>query len=271
MSKVKLFAVTLVFALLIVGVLFTPALRTTYLPTSSHSLSTPVVVSSPTDAKKSSLTSRLFGGLRKKKTFEFVLPDVNGSVPTEIKSDFQWEDHLSKFVLVSTQNVTTFVSPIYDKKAYMAHTLNFGQRVQVTYIDPKLVKVDSKLTKWVFIQDPYTKEPLGWALNRDLLYKNSFAKPSRLPFLSFSFCLGQFCGTVETKGSLFSLKWDAKGQGLYFSGTEQGRVLQKGSLLWFNDPDSLVIDKFFILDRGVLRHEPRYENATLTDITIEEF
>ena len=98
MNKLRPFIITLVFIVLLISVNYFSIFKAIYLPTSE---SPTITFSDEYTHSESALRKRLFGRLTENELPPFVYPTLNGDVPTEISSPYQWEDHNSKFVFIS--------------------------------------------------------------------------------------------------------------------------------------------------------------------------
>lgn len=198
---------------------------------------------------------------------EFELPLKDGVLPKGINSPYQWGKGDNRYVYVKSQKATTYASStIYSEPVY---DLPLSQRVRVVAIDPTLVTLNGKVTKWVFIVSPETSTPLGWITNDNLAYKNSFVPVNDWLVTDLSYCRDRSCATLYIRpNGIFTGEWTADDGGIFLGGKRKGQVYQCGPLLWLKTNDAYTNqtdDTVLIMYKsGDMHHEIKYKNSPLS-------
>ncbi|MFC1770599.1 hypothetical protein ACFLZV_01815 [Candidatus Margulisiibacteriota bacterium] len=206
--------------------------------------------------------------LQLKAKHSLAIPKIAGKIPLGGNVQHQWKSYRSRFVLIQKNNVPIYVKPSFS--ADVIGKLNMSERVRIVFLSPEMVEYGEQKGRWAFVMDEMSKEPIGWILDNNVVYKNSF-KPVKEEwyFNSIIFRKGRYFAKYSvTEQGKFTATWAASGKGIYLQGKTKGNIYQYNDLIWAKKKRSDGFYDFFYLDEaGKLHVEQKFKKSLLsTDI-----
>ena len=191
---------------------------------------------------------------------DLYFPEGKNSYP-KMATRPHFKEKKAVFVLL-THDAQAYASP--TENATETLRLKAGARVMVTYTLPQ--------ETWSFVIDPETLKPIGWCLDSVLGYQDRFSPVSTWDTPYFGMCIGEYCAEFRVSDTgVFTMSWEAIGQGLQLSGTGHGQLYEYRGLIWVKQANSANLDELLMRDpAGGLMHELRRRKEPIQIVSEKE-
>ena len=191
------------------------------------------------------------------------IPKINGELPLGNEVRGQWVSRKHRFVVVAEDEVAVYAKPKLD--SLLIAYLPLTKRVRVNYKSPKKIDFDGQDTNWVFVSTTNNKWPIGWVVDKDLGYKNSFEVVKDYDINDFKFEKGEYSATINFQTrSIYQRSWKAQGKDILLEGKQGGKALLYKNVIWLKKIKPNIFKDFFILSsNGELSHEYKFKSEEL--------